>query len=174
MSPRSECCLLRSPLSKRRAQHRARAALQPLGNALARRRTASRAAQGFFSGRSTSGAEFQALRLATTARWQTALQWKLRRMSGPQRRLFWLLNSACCFVVSAPHSCCGSVRTRSLVAVEKVQCNGKAYLVDRANLVVYDFEDGLNEVLDPEPVRPPNTLQPPAASGLALRAGVPS
>ena len=37
--------------------------------------------------------------------------------------------------------------------MEKVQCNGKAYLVDRANRVVYDFEDGLNEVLDPEPVR---------------------
>ena len=43
---------------------------------------------------------------------------------------------------------------RSLVAVEKVQCGGKDYLVDRANLLVYDFEDGLNEVLDPEPVRP--------------------
>ena len=42
----------------------------------------------------------------------------------------------------------------SLVAVEKVQCGGKDYLVDRANLLVYDFEDGLNEVLDPEPVRP--------------------
>ena len=43
---------------------------------------------------------------------------------------------------------------RSLVAVEKVACGGKDYLVDRANLLVYDFEDGLNEVLDPEPVRP--------------------
>jgi hypothetical protein len=39
-----------------------------------------------------------------------------------------------------------------LVAVEKVQCNGKAYLVDRTNAVVYDFEDGVNEVLDPQPV----------------------
>ena len=48
----------------------------------------------------------------------------------------------------------------SLVAVEKVACGGKDYLVDRANLLVYDFDDGLNEVLDPEPVRPnpPNRL----------------
>ena len=38
--------------------------------------------------------------------------------------------------------------------MEKVACGGKDYLVDRANLLVYDFEDGLNEVLDPEPVRP--------------------
>ena len=38
------------------------------------------------------------------------------------------------------------------MAVEKVQCNGKAYLVDRTNAVVYDFEDGVNEVLDPQPV----------------------
>ena len=48
--------------------------------------------------------------------------------------------------------------SRSLVAVEKVQCNGKAYLVDRANGVVYDFEDGVNEVLDPKPV----STAPPA------------
>ena len=38
------------------------------------------------------------------------------------------------------------------MAVEKVQCNGKAYLVDRTNAIVYDFEDGVNEVLDPQPV----------------------
>lgn len=59
-----------------------------------------------------------------------------------------LLGPALCLDFPDPVCIC----RRSLVAVEKVQCNGKAYLVDRANRVVYDFEDGLNEVLDPEPV----------------------
>lgn len=40
----------------------------------------------------------------------------------------------------------------SLVAVEKVVINGVAYLVDKETCDVYDFEDGLNEVLDPRPV----------------------
>ena len=38
------------------------------------------------------------------------------------------------------------------MAVEKVECNGRAYLVDRESAVVYDFDDGVNEVLDPQPV----------------------